>query len=148
MTQPDVTDTNAVATDETISVIEITTAKTGTTIQETAVTATGPTVTIVSTKSATVTSPATTQEWTLLPLAPLCLLSFSLLLSPMPSPPPVQLCLKRMLTTPEEYFYYTEDELEASDYAYGSESAEDSTVIPETSAMGPVTPSTPGATPS
>ncbi|KAI4572328.1 hypothetical protein MJT46_005396 [Ovis ammon polii x Ovis aries] len=52
------------------------------------------------------------------------------------------------VTTPEEYFYYTEDELEASDYAYGSESAEDSTVIPETSAMGPVTLSTPGATPS
>ena len=103
-----VTDTTAAAIDETISVIETTTAKTGTTIQETAVTVTGPTIPIVSTKSATdtVTNPATTaevlkpqqllQERTLLPSALLCLLSFSLLLSPVPSPPPVQLCLKRM----------------------------------------------------
>ena len=96
------------------------------------------------------TSPATTlQERTLRPLAPLCLLVI-ILTSALPNAITTTSTTlpEKDVTTPEEYFYYTEDELEASDYAYGSESAEDSTVIPETSAMGPVTPSTPGATPS
>ena len=153
-----VTDTTAAAIDETISVIETTTAKTGTTIQETAVTVTGPTVTIVSAKSATdtVTNPATTAEvlktTTAAPGADTATLGTTLpviILTPaLPSAITTTSTTlpEKDVTTPEEYFYYTQDEIEASDYAYGSESADDSTAIPETNAMGPVTPLTPGAT--
>ena len=155
-----VTGTTAAAIDETISVIETATVKTGTTIQETVVTATGPTVTIVSAKSEphTVTNPATaTEALKSTPAAP------AADTATLGTTPPVTILTSALpnaitttrttlpekdVTTPEEYFYYIEDEIEASDYAYGSESAQDSAAIPETNATGPVTPSTPGATPS
>lgn len=50
------------------------------------------------------------------------------------------------VTNAEEYAYGTEDYDSASEYEYDPELNEDSTTIPESNAISPITPSAPAAT--